>query len=475
LLGFLPGIIISQSISFLLEAMSLEILYLILLIGLPVLLIALSMRIQKLKDFWVNLFAKCQKIIADYKILFLIFLVFIQIYSLSWMVQAILVENLLFSQNTSSIQQKFTLLDTNANIDFLNQLLVSKDNKDREVLSRYFTILFLFTLLIGLVIRYLTLSGKENQSAMTFLLKICLGINFLLFATHVILLPGNYGVLLLSNKYQEVKIQFKSNDQEVSVHEDKVSLKVMNRPPKPVNKIRDQRLEVEGIPFKCNLEASPEIFTDPDGDILTYSATSDKPDIAGIEIDKNFLTVSPLQKGKATVTVVAFDPEGLQESTSFNINVEDEILQWGSEVANPISQKNLVVGEIPFILDLMVEPSVFRLLDKDPVQLSFQASSSATEVARVNIKGRKLTVQPISRGSAVITIAANDGYGRLVTSEFNVIVMEQKLKWPVDNGLLLLYQSNDVFFLYSKLEKRIWYVRSEDIESMVYYGLAEVF
>ncbi len=118
---------------------------------------------------------------------------------------------------------------------------------------------------------------------------------------------------------------------------------------------------------------------------------------------------------------------------------------------------------------------LFKLIDNEPVRLSFYASSSAPDIASVNIDQNILTVQPISKGSTVITVAANDGFGRIVTTGFNVNVMGQNLDWPVDDRLLLLYQSNDVFFLYSKLEKRIWYVPSDVIESMVYYGLVEIF
>lgn len=393
------------------------------------------------------------------------------------MVKAVLLENLLFTEDISSTQQEFSFLKADTNN--LQQLLLSKDKNEK--LPTYFTQLFLNALLTGLAIYYLMTHDKESQQHMSFHMKFWLTINLLLLSTQVILIPSNYGVLLLNNKYQEVKVQFKSIEQVSSVNqvgsanEDKKPLKLNNRPPMLVNTIRDQILEVEGIQFKYDLAASPEIFTDPDGDVLTYSATSDKPNIVRIEIDKNFLSVSPLQKGKTLIMLEAVDREGLKASTSFNINVEDEIIQWGSEVANPISQKILFAGEEPFICDLMAKPSVFKLLDKEPVHLTFQARSSSPNVASVNITGNKLTVQPISRGNTVITIAANDGLGRMITSEFSLIVMEQKLKWPVDNGLLLLYQSNNVFFLYSKLEKRIWYVRSEDIESMVYYGLDEVF
>jgi len=464
LVGFLPGIIILRSIYLLLDPIPLIILFLLIFIW-------FSMRFKRFRVFWDKTLNRTKTWIIEFKLYLFIFFVFVQVLSLNWMVKAVLLENLLFTEEISSIQQEFSFLKADTNN--LQQLLLSKDRNEK--LPTYFTQLFLNVLLTGLFLYYLMTHDKKSQQDRSFHMKFWMTINLLLLATQVILIPGNYGVLLLNNKYQEVKVQFKSSEQVVPVLEDKKTLKLNNRPPKLVNTIRDQMLEVEGIPFKYDLEASPEVFTDPDGDVLTYSATSDKPNLVRIEIDKNFLSVSPLQKGKTLIMVEAIDREGLKASTSFNIEVEDDIIQWGAEVANPISQKTLFVGETPFIRDLMAEPSVFRLKDTEPGHLTFQAKSSMTNVAMVNITGNKLTVQPISRGITAIRIAANDGYGGQVTAEFNIVVLEQKLKWPVDNGLLLLYQSNNVFFLYSKLEKRIWYVRSEDIESMVYYGLDEVF
>jgi uncharacterized protein YjdB len=123
----------------------------------------------------------------------------------------------------------------------------------------------------------------------------------------------------------------------------------------------------------------------------------------------------------------------------------------------------------------MAEPAVFRLLDPQPVQLSFRASSDSPEIAAVNMENSILEVRPVSKGKTKITVWANDGYGRHFSCSFNLTVLDNNLSWPDDIRLLLIYQSDDIFYLYSKQEKRIWYVRSDDIESMVYYGLTTIF
>jgi len=324
------------------------------------------------------------------------------------------------------------------------------------------------------VLRYLTFLGKENHPEIPFYMRFWLVLNFLLFATQVFLLPGNYGVLLLNNKYQEVKVQFVSKDNNVSAS-DRHLVALKNSQIKTENKIRDQELELFGGTFVYDLEAVPKVFAIAHGSELNYKLKVNNPAVVQAEINKTILLVNPLKIGKTQISINATNNEGTIETTRFNISVVDEINKMGALEANPIPPKKLVIGEDPFIKDLSSEPFVFSLLDSEPVHLTYQAISSSTNVADVEIKNSILTVTPYSKGSSEITIIANDGYGRMINSVFEITVFGQTLEWPADESLLLLYQSGDVFYLYSKHEKRIWHVRNEDIESMVFYGLIEVF
>ena len=462
LLGFLPGIIIVQCIPLVMEPF-------ILIMLITFILARFSVKYPPIGQVWSKFSGYCIHFISKYRAFFLILFVFVQIYSLFLAVKAVLVENLLFSEMVTSAHQKLSIF--NASPELLKQNILLKTDE----LPGYFTQLFLITLFIGLALRYLMSIGKENLTNMTFHVKFWLAVNFIMFATQVILIPSNYGVLLLNNKYHEVRVQFNDSGEKVTT-ENKNEVPVLNnRPPELVNSIRDQRLEVDGFPFKFNMEASPRIFFDPDGDKLSYTASTNEPDAVEIVIDRNLLIVNPLQVGEASINLEAHDKEGRMKSTSFNVSVEDEIFPVAVKVADPIEQVTLVVGEDPYVRDLMAEPAVFRVENNDQVNLTFQASISSADIADVNVTGHILKVQPVSKGTATITVTANDGLGHLISVDFNVVVLEKDLSWPEDDRLLLLYQSDDVFYLYSRLEKRIWYVRSEDIESMVYYGLTAVF
>ena len=51
-------------------------------------------------------------------------------------------------------------------------------------------------------------------------------------------------------------------------------------------------------------------FRDPDGDALTYGATSSAPAVAAVTATGSVVTVTPVTEGTATVTVTATDVGG---------------------------------------------------------------------------------------------------------------------------------------------------------------------
>ena len=53
-------------------------------------------------------------------------------------------------------------------------------------------------------------------------------------------------------------------------------------------------------------------FTDPNGDVLTYTAMSANPGVATASVSGTSVTVMAVAPGNASVTITASDPEGLQ-------------------------------------------------------------------------------------------------------------------------------------------------------------------
>lgn len=98
-----------------------------------------------------------------------------------------------------------------------------------------------------------------------------------------------------------------------------------NFAPDLVTPIDDQNLIVEGSDFTRDLEATPVVFADPDGDNLTYSASSGDEGVAIATIAGNILTVSPVSEGTATITVSADDGNGGLVSNQFLVDVTKTI------------------------------------------------------------------------------------------------------------------------------------------------------
>ena len=93
---------------------------------------------------------------------------------------------------------------------------------------------------------------------------------------------------------------------------------VDNRAPGPVGSIDDQELTVGGE--SATVDVAP-FFSDPDGDELSYAASSSDEQVATASASGSSVTVAPVAEGTATVTVAARDPGGLTVEQTFGVNV----------------------------------------------------------------------------------------------------------------------------------------------------------
>ena len=62
-------------------------------------------------------------------------------------------------------------------------------------------------------------------------------------------------------------------------------------------------------------------FTDPDGDALTYKASSSATSVATVRVAGSALTITPVGQGTATITVTVTDPAGETAMLSFSVRV----------------------------------------------------------------------------------------------------------------------------------------------------------
>ena len=93
---------------------------------------------------------------------------------------------------------------------------------------------------------------------------------------------------------------------------------VSNRAPQPVGTIPATTLASGGA---ATINVS-RYFSDPDGDALTYSASSSNTGVARVSVSGSTVTISAAGAGSATVTVTATDPGGLSATQTASVAVQ---------------------------------------------------------------------------------------------------------------------------------------------------------
>lgn len=205
-----------------------------------------------------------------------------------------------------------------------------------------------------------------------------------------------------------------------------------NNPPAVANAISAQTLALGGAAFTRDLNASPTVFTDTDGDVLTYTTNSSNSAIATASIAGSLLTVAPVAVGSATITITADDKNGNTVSTTFTVTVNTAPNRVPT-VANAIPNQNLKVGETPFMRDLNTAPTVFNDPDGDP--LSYTASSNNNSIATATLSSNTLMIAPLAAGTAMVTVTANDNKGGTVSTTFTVTVTQSNRPPTVANTI----------------------------------------
>ena len=153
-------------------------------------------------------------------------------------------------------------------------------------------------------------------------------------------------------------------------------------------------------------------FTDPNGDMLNYSATSSNPGVATASVSGTGITVKAVAPGSASVTVTATDPGGLQGQQSFSVTVPNRAPQPRSAMPSI----TVPAGE-----SRAVEASSY-FNEPDGETLAYSATSSNPAVASVSVAGSSVTVTAVAKGTATVTVTATDPGGLAATQTFQATV-----------------------------------------------------
>ncbi len=167
-------------------------------------------------------------------------------------------------------------------------------------------------------------------------------------------------------------------------------------------------------------------FTDPEGETLTYTATSLNTSIATASLSSATLTISTVAEGTTAIDVKATDPGGQFGFQTINVWVTSSN---NAPVAIQIPDKTVYANQ-SFTVAL---GSYFTDADGDP--MTYTASSSTTYKATVSLSGATLTVNGVEAGTAKIRVTATDSRGDSATQSFSVTVSSAPSKADVVPGL----------------------------------------
>ena len=211
----------------------------------------------------------------------------------------------------------------------------------------------------------------------------------------------------------KAEVTVTATDDEGLSAEQRFQATVPNRPPLVADTIPGWTL------FKDEADtlALTRYFTDPDGDVLTWSTETSDSSVVALELTaaEGALIVTAVGQGEAAVTVTASDPEGLTATQSFLVTVPNR----GPVIADEILAQTLYKREtVP--LDLSAHFS-----DPDGDTLSYTAETTNGDVAKPVVTGTTLTIEAGAQGEATLTVTATDLEGLSASQNFTITVLNR--------------------------------------------------
>ncbi len=156
-------------------------------------------------------------------------------------------------------------------------------------------------------------------------------------------------------------------------------------------------------------------FSDPDGNPLTYGATSSNTSKATVSVSGATLTITAVAAGTATITVNATDASNAGAQQTFSVSV---VSNRSPISVGTIPNQTVRVGGTAATVDVS---SYFSDPDGNP--LTYSATSSNTSKATVSVSGSTLTITAVAAGSATISVTATDPSNASRSRSFSTTVL----------------------------------------------------
>ena len=188
----------------------------------------------------------------------------------------------------------------------------------------------------------------------------------------------------------------------------RMAVTVPNQPPFPTREIPAQTVP-SGESRTLDVSAH---FIDPDGDPLTFSATSTDSTVATASAAADVVTVVAVARGTAHVIVTAADAEGRSPQLTFPITVPNR----------PPLAVNAPPGHEVALGDTASIGLGAYFTDPDGDSLVYQASSSNRGTVAAFVVAGTLRVAALGKGLVTVTVTARDTGGLTAQQRFLVTV-----------------------------------------------------
>lgn len=192
--------------------------------------------------------------------------------------------------------------------------------------------------------------------------------------------------------------------------EQHASVRVPNREPVAVGVVPDNTLTMGG-----SLDIDPRpLFSDPDGETLTYLAQSADSTVAAVEVGGGTVTISAGLPGSVVITITARDGDDGTAEQVFTV----EVINSDPEAAQEIPSFNMEPGQTATF-----DPSgYFTDPDADGHPLTYTVESSDVGVAFAGVNNGTVIIWSFLHGVTTITVTGSDPHGGSASSSFEVTV-----------------------------------------------------
>ncbi len=181
---------------------------------------------------------------------------------------------------------------------------------------------------------------------------------------------------------------------------------VPNRPPIAVGTIENRELMVGD---SASFEVAAH-FSEPDGQPLTYAATSSDSTRLTASAQGTTVTLVALVKGTVAVTVTATDPGGLVASLPFQVTIPNRA---------PVALDSIPARTIEVDHTDTLDISPF-FADPDGDTLSYTVAVSDRSRLAASVYGNIIALSALSKGNATATVTATDDEGLSASHTFFV-------------------------------------------------------